>query len=257
MRLAHPLALLAALSFVGCIAAQGEAPAAGEDPAASTEEAWDSQGGNPTHATHSYLTEAAVDSLSARFPELATYRAKLVAGANLELHELPVSDPEQEALRREAVGTNWGADHPERIWAHARTSYAAGDKAKAYWYVGIVLHYVEDMGVPAHALHVVHQGTLSQKDNFELLGLLSWNPSYAAINRSNPAYASPSDFVSFSGAWAANDFATTFPGKTYSLSFFPSTWLFIDSTKKSFFRNREGRTAMVTSWALQSAVTHW
>lgn len=247
---------VAALVFSGCIA-QASDPQSQEGSVGHDEQAWDSQDGNPTHATHSYLTEFAIDSLKARYPELDLYRATIVDGANRELHELPVADAEQEALRLEVEGTNWGANHPERMWAHARDSHAAGDDEKAYWYLGILLHYVEDMGVPAHAFHVIHQGTFSQKDNFELLALQWWDPSYSAINRADPHYATPDAYVSFSGGWAAQDFGATFPGVTYSLSFFPSTWWFISSTKSNFVRNRQGRTAMVTKWALEAAVTHW
>lgn len=243
-----------ALFAAGCIA-EPTAPE-GQEPVGATEQAWDSQDGNPTHATHSYLTEFAIDQLKARFPELQTYRAQLVDGSNRELHELPLTNAEQESLRREVEGTNWGCNHPERMWARARNTYRA-NKGKAYWYLGILLHYVEDMGVPSHALHVVHQGTFSQKDNFELLALQSWSPSYSAINRTDPRWLTPDAYVNTSGNWSASDFTTTFPGVTYSLSFFPATWFFISSTKSTFVRNRQGRTAMVTKWALESAVTHW
>lgn len=247
---------LFALTFVGCIAQPAE-PQLEEGPTSNQEQAWDSQDGNPTHATHSYLTEFAIDSLKARYPELTTYRAQLIDGANRELHELPLDDAEQEALRVEVQGTNWGADRADLLWGRARDTYAAGNKGKAYWYLGIILHYVEDMGCPSHAFHVVHQGSWSQKDNFELLALQRWAPSYASINRVDPKYASPDAYIPFSGTWAARDFTTTFPYVTYRLDFFPSTWFFISSTKSSFVKNRQGRTATVTKWALESALTHW
>lgn len=253
MRAIHLFPLFA-LVVSGCIV---DPSTGGEETVGHTEQAWDSQDGNPTHATHSYLTEFAIDALKSRFPELTTYRAQLVDGANRELHELPVDDAEQEALRVEVEGTNWGANHPERLWTRARNTYAAGDKGKAYWQLGIILHYVEDMGVPAHAFHMVHQGTLSQKDNFELLALQYWSPSYSSVNRVNPLYTSPDAYVAMSGTWAAQDFAYTWPGTTYTLSFFPSTWFFISSTKSNFVKNRQGRTATITKWALESAVTHW
>lgn len=242
--------------FAGCVVSAEEAAPA-DDPGHGSQQGWDSQDGNPTHATHSYLTEFAIDQLRGAYPEVQTYRAKLVDGSNRELHELPVANAEQEALRREVEGTNWAANHPERLWDRARRTYAAGDKAKAYWYVGIILHYVEDMGVPSHTFHVVHQGTLSQKDNFEVLALQSWSPSYGSINRTNPRYASPADYVTFNGAWTASDFTSVFPNTNYTLSFFPMTWLFMSGVKTTFVKNRQGRTAMATRWALEAAVTHW
>jgi hypothetical protein len=239
------LPLAVSLVFFGC-----SAPADTD----ATEQDWDSQGGNPTHATHSYLTEHALDMLQAQHAELVTYRAQVVTGANLELHELPVKDPEQESLRVEAGGTNGGCEHPEIYWSHAQERWLAGDHAKAWWFVGILLHFVEDLGVPAHALGVWHENTPSTWDHFELLAFQKWSPSYAAINQSDPWYASPADYVAFSGSWAASDFAATYPGVTYTRTFFPKTWLFASSKTKAFVQNREGRTATVATWALQAAV---
>jgi hypothetical protein len=219
----------------------------------STEQDWDSQGGNPTHATHSYLTEHALDTLQGVHPELVTYRSEIVTGANLELHELPVKDAEQEQLRVEAGGTNWGCEHPDVYWSHAQERWVAGDHAKAWWFVGILLHFVEDLGVPAHAFHVWHENTPSTWDHFELMAFQKWSPSYSAIDESDPWYASPADYVAFSAEWTASDFETTYPGVTYTRTFFPKTWLFASSKTKTYVRNREGRTATVATWALQAA----
>jgi hypothetical protein len=219
----------------------------------TTEQDWDSQGGNPTHATHSYLTEHALDSLSWEHPDLVTYRSNVVAGANLELHELPVKDAEQEALRVEAGGTNWGCLRPEAYWAHAQERWLAGDHATAYWFVGIMLHFVEDLGVPAHALRVWHQSSPSNWDHFELLGFQKWAPLYDSINESDPYYASPADYVALSGTWAASDFASSFPGVTYTRTYFAKTWLFAPTAQKTFVREREGRTATIATWALLAA----
>jgi hypothetical protein len=261
--------LLAALPLSGCAMETDPSAAAenggqnGAENVGQQQQAWDSQDGNPTHATHSYLTEFAIDSLKAQYPELQTYRAQIVDGANRELHELAVTSgstystaSELEMLRVEAAGTNWAADHPERTWARAKTLYAAGNKAKAWFYTGIVLHWVEDMGVPAHAFHVIHQGTLTEKDNFELLALQKWAPDFSSMNRTNPGYTAPSDYVEYDGAWAASDFQATWPGVTYSRTFFSSSWLWASSKESTFVKRREGRVAYATTWALYAAVTH-
>src|SRR4051794_8840379 len=49
--------------------------------------AWDSDAGNPTHATHSYLTEWSLDQIKADYPELEKNRKAVIEGANTELHE--------------------------------------------------------------------------------------------------------------------------------------------------------------------------
>ncbi len=232
----------------GCVAQSQDA---GEQTS-SRSDAWDSQKGNPTHATHSYLTEYAIDALKAQYPELQSYRSVLVDGANQELHELPVSDPFMEEMRVAAAGTNWAANHPEVIWNRALASYAAKDKAQAYWYTGVVLHWVEDMGVPAHAFHVIHQGTISESDNFEILGLQRWSPLFDAP-RADPGYRAPSDYVTWDGDWARTDFTSTFPGVTYKTNFFSTSWLWASTKQATFVREREGRTALATKYALHAA----
>jgi hypothetical protein len=247
---------LCGFAVVGCAAdaAPTTSPAIGStESTGTTQEPWDSQSGNPTHATHSYLTEYAIDQLKGSYPEVDTYRANLVDGANQELHELPISDAFKEQLRQEAGGTNWAADHPEVVWNRATASYAAGDKATAYWYVGVVMHWVEDMGVPAHAFHVIHQGTLSQADNFEILGLQRWSPLYDSL-AADPSYAAPSDYVLWNGAWTKQDFQSNFPGVTYTTGFFPFLWPIFSNNKSKFVQEREGRSAVAAKYALHAAV---
>ena len=140
---------------------------------------------------------------------------------------------------------------------HARTRYAAGDKAKAYWFVGVFLHYVEDIGVPAHAFHVYHQSSPSDWDDFEVLALQNWWPRYSTLNRVDPHFADASAYVAWNGEWTKSDFGTTFPGVTYTRTLFPLSWLWASSKYANFVRDRQGRTAMATTWALRSVVTHW
>ncbi len=224
-----------------------------DEPVAAQQQTWDSQDGNPTHATHSYMSEFALDQLKGWYPQLQQYRAQIVDGSNRELHELPVSDPEQEALRVAVGGTNWACDRPAILWDDARAAYSSGDRAKAWWYVGIVLHFVQDMGAPAHAFHVVHQASVSQMDNFEFLALQRWAPYYDA-NRSDPVLASPADYIEFGGAWTVEDFQQAFPGKAYTRTMFATSWLWAPTAQKNFVRNRQGRGALATQWALLAAV---
>lgn len=246
----------AALVGTGC-AVEAQDPVAPElEQTDLVQQPWDSQDGNPTHATHSYMVETAIDGLKGVYPELQTYRSYIVDGANRELHELPVSDPEQEALRIEIKGTNWAADNPGALWVRAKDAYAMGNKSKAYWYTGIIMHFVADMGAPAHAFHVIHQGTLAEKDNFEACALQKWDPLYN-INRSDPGYAAPHDYIGFASDWTIADWKAAYGTKTYTRTFYPTLWLFQTSTQKTLLRNRQGRSAYATFWALKTAVTHW
>lgn len=257
----YTAALVTSVVLSGCVVGATDGTEPSDEHIGHNEGAWDSADGNPTHPTHSYMIEYAIDQLKAQYPELQTYRAQIVDGANRELHELPITSSgspygtvaEQEALRVEAGGNNWAAAYPEKTWARAKTAYATGDKGKAWWLTGIVIHWVQDMGVPAHAFHVIHQGTLSEADDFEVLALQKWSPSYSAINKTNPLYTSPASYVTLSGTWAASDFNYTWPGVTYTRGFFSTSWLWASSKEKTFVYNRQGRTAEANKWALKAA----
>ena len=82
-------------------------------------------------------------------------------------------------------------------------------------------------------------------------------PSYATLNRVDPGYADATLYVEWNAAWTRSDFAAAFPGVTYTRTMFPMSWLWASSKYKTFVREREGRTAMATTWALRSVVSHW
>ncbi len=212
--------------------------------------AWDSIKWNPTHPTHSYLTEWAIAKVNA--PEVTRYKAQLVEGANEEMHELPVKGSKYgidlNAWRIKHRGTNAGTDDIEGWWQDSLAAYRAGNKPKAYFLLGIMLHMVEDMGIPAHANGVYHQGNLTEFDNFEFMALSNWKPDFGHVNRSDPGYADPSAYYAFSKAWTHADA----PGYKDRNSF-SKTWTFASAAERALLRNREGRTATVAGWALQSA----
>jgi hypothetical protein len=245
------------LLLSGCAAAPESAPDELEDEPADIAQHFDSQDGNPTHATHSYMAEAAIDALRGSYPELQTYRARIVDGANRELHELAVDNGVQELLRRQIGGTNAGCSKPAVLLSLARSSYAAGDKSRAFWLAGIFLHSVQDIGVPSHAFRVVHQSTPGSWDHFEVMVMQKWWPLYSTSNRVDPRFADPTAYIEWSAAWARNDFATAFPGVTYTRTFYPMSWLWASRQHKMFARERQGRTTLATMWALRSIVASW
>ncbi len=214
---------------------------------------WDSESKlNPLHPTHSYLTEFAVDTLAGQYPDLQAFRTQLIEGANTELHELPVSGTayglDLEAKRVEHRGTNEGSDDVEGWWADAAAAHAAGETQRAYFLVGVMLHMIEDMGVPAHANRLYHQGSPTEFDNFEFMAFSNWKPSYDAINKADPGYDEPWRYYGFSEAWTREDA----PDYTDTDSF-SKLWLTASDAERQLLSNRQGRTAMVVQWALASA----
>lgn len=205
------------------------------------------------HPTHSYLTEYAIDQIREEYPVLDRYRAILIEGANTELHELPVEGVaygiDLDAKRREHKGTNAGSDDTKGWWREALAAHAAGNMEQAYFYLGILLHMIEDMGVPAHANGVYHQGTISEFDNFEAMALQRWDPDFGSINRADPGHDSPADYYRVSQDWAAADA----PGYQDTNSF-PKTWLTASDEEEDLVRARQARTATVVMWALRRAM---
>ena len=205
------------------------------------------------HPTHSYLTEYALDHLQGQYPELKQYRDVIVEGANQEMHELPVKGTlygvDLNAARIKHKGTNAGSDDVPGWWADAEAAYKAGNKQQAYFLIGIMLHMVEDMGVPAHANGVYHQGTLTEFDNFEAMALQKWDPDFKDIDQTDPGYTDPSKYYPLSQAWTHAD-----APDYHDRNAFSKTWLTASEAEKTLVRNRQGRTATVAMWALNAAV---
>ncbi|RYE09298.1 MAG: hypothetical protein EOP22_09355 [Hyphomicrobiales bacterium] len=212
--------------------------------------AWDSASSlNPTHATHSYLTEHGIAMVGG---EAKRYAQALIDGANTELHELDSDDGKTMygvplgAKRIEHKGTNAGTDDIAGWWADAAAAYRAGHKEQAWFYAGIMLHMIEDIGVPAHALGQYHQAT-GPIDTFELMGFSNWRPDYADKgNKADPGFADPSDYYAFNRQWARED------APDYSPDNFSKTWTFGDEKDKKLLANRQARTAELVGWTLRS-----
>ncbi len=81
------------------------------------------------------LAEFAIETVKAEAHEPSRFDKQLVDGANFEL-----------------------------LWKKAKASYAEGDEAGASFHVGFLLHYVQDMAVPAHAFYVIRQSGPSNWD---------------------------------------------------------------------------------------------
>lgn len=246
LRLPFPLAVLAAAVLVACAAPPAE------EATGSDQLHWDSADGNPTHPTHSILAEYAIKTVKAEAPEVALFKQEIIDGANLELHDL--KHAKYEALRIEIGGNNWAAEHPELLWEKAQASYSTGDKAQAYFYIGIMLHYVQDMGVPAHAFHVIHQSGPSSWDHVELLAFFQFHGDLRAPGPTDPKLeGGPLGYIEWSAQSARDHFEKSYPGQTYNRKFFPQAYADLTETDWAFLREREAHCAKATAFALRAA----
>jgi hypothetical protein len=235
---------------------------------------------NPTHSTHSYFTEWAINRLQQQFPEIGQYADILIEGANSELHELPAKrrtiaygiDLNQK--RVEHQGTNAGSNDMRGWWRDCLAAYQDGNKEQAYFYLGIILHMIQDMGVPAHAWGIEHQGNHKEFDNFELVGLSNWKPKFDEINKEDPGYSEPWLYYNLSQQWTREDTKTKLESilpeelrpvdanldevteylqETKTPFPFPMTWTFASPEDRQMFMNREGRICALSEWALNAA----
>ena len=215
--------------------------------------AWDSKSWlNPTHPTHSYFTEWAIDQLDDTYPELRKFSQVIIDGANQEMHELPIQGEEHglnlEEARLRHKGTNEGTDDIQGWWTEALNAYQAGNKETAYFLVGIMLHLVQNMGAPAHANHVYHQGTPTEFDNFEFLAVSNWKPDFSQINKEDPGYTEPWQYYPFSSSWTTEDMPNYKDRNSYS-----KLWLTASDEEKRLLVSRQARTCAVSEWALRAA----
>ena len=226
--------------------------------------AWSSKEGNPFEAIHTRITKDAIDRCSRSHPESQSplFKEALIEGANMELHEL-ASTPaareigtgyrvnvEQKRIRH--GGTNEGCNHIEGWWQDALAAYKAGNKKQAYFVLGIMLHMIEDMGVPAHAKGLYHQGNATEFDNFEFMALTNWKPNFDPFKggtaQKDPLFKDPSKYYAFSRAWTLSD--APHYNNTHTFS---KAWAHATLAERQLMSNRQGRTCIVTYWALNSA----
>jgi hypothetical protein len=222
-------------------------------------QAWDSESGNPTRPTHSLLTEWAIDQLKNGNPQLQTFREAIVKGANCELHELPARNYEKDLGKKYGVdleakrllhkGTNEGCDDIEGWWKDSLAEYKKGNKERAYFLLGIMLHMIEDMGVPAHANKVIHQGNATEFDNFEFMALSNWKPKFDDINRADPAFAEPWKYYAFSQKWTHDDAPNYHDRDSFS-----KFWFAASDEEKALLSNRQGRTCHLVKWSINAAI---
>ena len=224
----------------------------------TTATAWDSEDWNPTRASHSQMAEYAINESQQYFPEAGKYSKQLIEGANCEMHELKIkaSDgikrycPNLEDRRKNRyIGTNPGCKRPDLIWADALLAYKAGRKEAAYFLFGVLLHQIQDIGVPAHAHDVYHQGSPKEFDNFEMIALSNWKPDFAAVDRKDPKYRDPSSYYKLSKSWCLEDAPDYKDRSTFS-----KTWILASNAERELLSKRQASACLLSEWALESAM---
>jgi hypothetical protein len=238
---------------------------------------WGSVVNNPFTPIHTSITDWAIKNCM--YSNTATFNKEaLIEGSNMELHELPTPADvrkmgasygvDVEAKRIAWGGSNAGCNRIGEIWKDAKKAYAESLDAKrqgyaevekklnrkAFFLLGIMLHMIEDMGVPAHAKGLVHQGTMEEYDYFEMLAFThGWDPKFNLVFKgvptADPGYDDPSKYYNFSREWTLDDAPNYNSTRTFA-----RTWITASSSEQYLLHKRQGCTAHVTKWALDSAI---
>jgi hypothetical protein len=116
-----------------------------------------------------------------------------------------------------------------------------------------MLHYVQDMGVPAHAFHVYHQSGPRDWDHLELLGFFDFHADLRTPGASDPGLANPVEYIEWSARTAREHFNASFPGAQYHRRYFPQAYDDLTEEHWAFLRRREADCARGTAFTLRSA----
>lgn len=205
------------------------------------------------YSLHTKMTKFAIAELND--PEVNSNRSALESGSCLEVHEFPLVPwfthyrgfNFENRRSRVYQGNNWGCAHPEAMWYDALAAYREGNKNLAYYTLGVLLHQIQDQGVPAHAHHVIHG--FFDADNFEIISFFNFVPDTTNINKVDPLYPEPWQYYQFAIDWTLEDVPV------YKSRFdFETSWNKASPEIKDLVRKREGRSCIATLWALKQAV---
>ncbi|MCI5147247.1 MAG: hypothetical protein D3923_17400, partial [Candidatus Electrothrix sp. AR3] len=111
---------------------------------------WWSIAGNG-YSTHQRLSNATLDALLDwdEYPDLIMHREIIIDATYTR---------DNDAAAHEGAANNDGP--AEKWWTNALIQYNglnfSGNPNGSYWYIGQLLHLVQDMGVPAHAFDIPH-----------------------------------------------------------------------------------------------------
>lgn len=204
---------------------------------------WDSYDGNPKSPTHTRITEWGLEQLRHEFPALYAHRHALIEGANAEMHAGTIY-----------CGSAYGSERPREWWRAAQDAWRAGNDGEYYLYLGVLLHLIQDMGVPACAHGIPHVPPFSEPgnpnakyDHFELLAYNHWDPDFRSVNRTDPGLEEPWQYYETSRRWTLADT----PG--YDADACPKAWSAASEEYRWLVRARQARTCAVTKWTLRCA----
>jgi len=197
--------------------------------------------------------------------EMRQHEREILDGGNTEAHGLPLNAAAEKKIRREYgidladviarhLEKEEEPDAPADWWADSLGAYSAGDVKMAYYYLGVLLHMIQDIGLPSRANAAFHSRRMSDLDNFEYMAMFNWKiaepwkPLRDDVNKADPDYSSPASYYSFNYKWTLED------APSYDNGRMPLTWDKADEPTKDLLFHRQARTAHANLWALESAL---
>lgn len=210
-------------------------------------------------STHTYFVDYAVEQLQTKYPDAVKYRALLREGANIEFvgplteNTLPHwVDIEERFAAHEA--TRFRAGDIEGWWNDVIEAYRGGHPERAYFLLGVVLHFIQDVGVPAKAKNLDHGIGVTDFDSFEYMAAYNWtNPAPPKASEASPANLKTMlDFYSAAIAKSHED------APNYNdTSSFSNTWTLASPEEQDLLIMRQQHTALMTTWVLSFALSQF
>ncbi len=225
----------------------------------------------PLEDNHELLSKDALSSQAlseAEFPDIKKYGEVIWGATEGNMDDASAHD-----------GDSSANDGPAMLWwTSALEEYRRfnfGDEQGAYWYMGQMIHLVEDMAVPVHALDINHYNGLEDllnPDNFEYFAANNYSASSVTVE-SGWNFIYPSDYKDEVKKYTVNlinnDIGVTPPTKTgldgwnYYWIYqsytdpnndrFPSTSDIADVEEKLLVENQFGKARNYSAGALIAA----
>ena len=145
-------------------------------------------------------------------------------------------------------------------WYNAQKQYKEGNFAagdwSAYYYVGLMMHLIEDQAVPAHAYNIPH-GTLGHMDNLEELVFTNYHPNITGIVLANSPTSNYYAMQVYTlnatsdNYWRQYWNAGAYGGQN-GTDEFPTWWLYAGENERNITRRLLGQAVGYTAGSLMS-----
>ncbi|MFH0875828.1 MAG: hypothetical protein V1859_07865, partial [archaeon] len=201
------------------------------------------------NSTHHKLTDSARNILDTTYPDVTTKFGGDVSNWTSGSTDDTRAHEGNSLANGGPIGDWWDKAQEE----YKKGNFASGDWS-AYYYVGLMMHLIEDQGVPAHAYDIPH-GTLGHMDNMEQLAYYNYVPNITGIVNANSPISNYSSMQSYTLSATSNNYWRQYwnqgnYGWENGTDVFPTTWESAGESERNLTRQLLGMAVGYTAGAL-------